>query len=126
MRRLAQYCINVTDLERAEAFYCGVLGLNVVSRIEVPGASELVLAGSEGDTRMQLAQQHGQQGPIEHGNALWKIYLYTDDCSDLYQRAVAAGAEALSYPVRLEDWPVTVAFIKDPDGYTLQLLERHV
>ena len=28
-------------------------------------------------------------------------------------------------PERLDRWPVTVAFIKDPDGYLLELIEYH-
>ncbi len=57
MRRLAQYCINVADLDRSEKFYTEVLGLSVDQRIEIPGAKEIILVGDEGDTRMQLAQQ---------------------------------------------------------------------
>jgi len=28
-------------------------------------------------------------------------------------------------PKRLDRWPVTVAFIVDPDGYTIELLQHH-
>ena len=125
MRRLAQFCIYVFDLQRSEAFYTEVLGLKVEQRLQIPNAKEIILAGSDGDTRIQLAQALPKAEKIEHGNALWKIYLYCDDCQDLYDKAVAGGAKAVSEPVKLEQWPVTVAFIKDPDGYLIQLLQRH-
>jgi predicted enzyme related to lactoylglutathione lyase len=65
------------------------------------------------------------EGAIDHGNALWKLYLDTDDCAGLYQRAIEAGAQAVTPPQRLEQWPVTVAFIRDPDGYQIEIIEQH-
>lgn len=76
---LDQICINVSDLERAVRFYEQALGLAVTHRIEIPGVSEVVLA----------------------------------------------GAAAVTPPQRLEQWPVTVAFIRDPDGYQIEIIEQH-
>jgi lactoylglutathione lyase len=36
-----------------------------------------------------------------------------------------AGAESISEPERLEHWPVTAAFVRDPDGYMVEILETH-
>ncbi len=119
-----QYCINVSDLERSVNFYEKVLGLEVTHRIEIPDVSEVVLAGASGH-RIQLAWHHDHEGPIEHGNAFWKLYLDTDDCQGLYQRCVDAGAESISEPTRLEEWPVTAAFVRDPDGYQVEILQHH-
>jgi lactoylglutathione lyase len=121
---LDQICINVSDLERAVRFYEQALGLAVTHRIEIPGVSEVVLAGASGN-RIQLAWHHDHEGAIDHGNALWKLYLDTDDCAGLYQRAVEAGAQAVTPPQRLEQWPVTVAFIRDSDGYQIEIIEQH-
>lgn len=119
-----QYCINVTDLDRSVHFYETVLGLEVTHRIETPGFSEVVLGGANGN-RIQLARHHDQKGPIEHGNGFWKLYLDTDDCKGLYRRCMDAGAESISAPERLEHWPVTAAFVRDPDGYMVEILEHH-
>ena len=100
-----QYCINVSDLERSVHFYEKVLGLEVTHRIEVPNVSEVVLAGASGN-RIQLAYHHDHEGPIQHGNAFWKLYLDTDDCEGLYQRAVDAGCESISPPGPPEKSPI--------------------
>jgi hypothetical protein len=49
----------------------------------------------------------------------------TDDCHGLYERAIRAGSESIAAPKRLAEWPVTAAFIKDPDGYQIEILEHH-
>ncbi|MFP8874281.1 MAG: VOC family protein [Myxococcota bacterium] len=121
---LDQYCINVSNLERSLAFYEEVIGLEVTHRIEIPNVSEVVLAGADGN-RIQLAWHHDHEGPIDHGNAFWKLYLNTDDCEGLYKRAIDAGCESISPPERLERWPVTAAFISDPDGYQVEILQHH-
>ena len=122
---LGQFCINVSDIERSIAFWDGVLGIPLQSRTEIPGVLEAVLQAPEGGSRMQLAQWLDRGGPIDMGTAMWKLYVNTTDCQAVYERAVAFGCEVVSAPARLDRWPVTVAFVKDPDGYMLELIEYH-
>jgi lactoylglutathione lyase len=119
-----QYCINVTDLDKSLEFWEKALQLEITHRIETDEFTEIVLKGEDGN-RIQLARHHAQTGPIEHGNGFWKLYLATDDCKGLFQRCVDVGAEVMSEPERLEHWPVTAAFVKDPDGYVVEILEHH-
>ena len=120
---LSQYCINVRDVERAIDFWNGVCGLPVVSRTDIPQAKEAVLQSPHGGSRMQLAQQLANDAPIDMGTAMWKLYVNTDDCQALYDKAVAAGCESVTPPQHLDRWPVTVAFVKDFDGYLVEIVE---
>jgi lactoylglutathione lyase len=122
---LGQFCINVRDIERAIAFWDGVIGIPLQSRTEIPGVLEAVLQAPEGGSRMQLAQWLDRDGPIDMGSAMWKLYVNTTDCQALYAKAISAGCESVSEPARLDRWPVTVAFVKDPDGYLLEFVEYH-
>ena len=69
-----QYCINVSDLEKSVHFYETVLGLEITHRVEIPNVSEVILSGEDGN-RIQLAWHHDHEGPIDHGNAFWKLYI---------------------------------------------------
>ena len=122
---LGQYCIYVSDLDRSVAFWQGVVGIPVQSRTEIPGVKEVVLQAEVGGSRIQLAQRLDDAGPIEMGSAMWKLYVDTEDCQALYDKAVAAGCESVSEPQQLDRWPVTVAFVKDPDGYLIEILQNH-
>jgi len=122
---LGQFCINVSDLERSISFWEDVIGIPLQSRTEIPGVLEAVLQAPQGGSRMQLAQWLEREGPIDMGTAMWKLYVNTDDCRAVFDRAVAFGCEVVSEPARLDRWPVTVAFVKDPDGYLLELIEYH-
>lgn len=50
--------------------------------------------------------------------------MYTDDCAGLHQRAVDAGHPSILAPTPLDRWPVTVAFVGDPDGYQVEIVQR--
>jgi lactoylglutathione lyase len=122
---LGQYCINVTDLDATVRFY-EVLGLTNTSRTEIPNAFEAIVENAElKGGKIQLAQQKDNDGPIDHGNAFWKLYVNTNDIERQHRAAVDAGYESTMAPTRLEQWPTTVAFLNDPDGYTVELVQRH-
>jgi len=125
--RVGQFCINVTDLERSARFYSEVMGLEIQQHIEIPGAKEIILGSSDSDGKIQLAQQlERSPGPINHGDALWKLYVYTDNCQEAYDKALAfGGCTSQMAPQVLAEWNVTVAFVTDPDGYSIEIVQRH-
>ncbi len=121
---VGQYCIYVSDIERSERFYTEIIGLTVQSRTEIEDVHEIVLAADDGGGRLQLAERYNGGHAIDHGFALWKIYMNVDDCAATHKRAVDAGYTSTMEPQRLERWPVIVGFINDPDGYSIELLQR--
>jgi predicted enzyme related to lactoylglutathione lyase len=121
---LDQYCIYVSDLERTIAFY-ELLGLQCTSRTDIPAHKEAILEHPERGGKIQLAQQLDNDAPIAMGTAIWKLYVHTDDCAGLHRKAVTAGHTSVADPMRPERWPVTIAFLGDPDGYQVELVERH-
>ena len=122
---LGQYCVNVSDIERSVAFWRDVVGIPVQSETEIPGVREVVLQADVGGSRIQLAQHDDIPGPIDMGTAMWKLYVDTDDCRAVYDKAVAFGCESVMEPQQLDRWPVTVAFVKDPDGYLIEFVQNH-
>ena len=120
---LGQYCINVSDLDRAVAFYEGAIGLEITNRIEEEDFREVILGTNDG-ARIQLAYHFKDKGPIEQSNAFWKHYVYTDDCKGIYERALAAGGRTILEPQTLERWNCIVAMVADPDGYQLEIIQN--
>jgi lactoylglutathione lyase len=121
---LGQYCLNVADLERSVAFYTS-FGLTCTSRTEIPDAWEAIVENPSGGSKFQIAQQKGQTGAVDRGTGFWKLYVNTHDLEETFHTAVAHGATVESEPQRMERWPVSVAFVRDPDGYLVELVTRH-
>jgi catechol 2,3-dioxygenase-like lactoylglutathione lyase family enzyme len=122
---LNQHCIYVTDIEATKRFY-ETLGLTCTSEVEIPGVLEAIMEHpEERGGKIQLAQKLDDDSPIDMGTAMWKLYLNTDDCRGLHQRALDAGYDEAMAPLDPPQWPVTISFLTDPDGYTVELVERH-
>ncbi len=122
---LSQFCINVSDIDRALEFWQDVCELELQHRTEIPGVLEAVLQSPHGGSRLQLAQHLDNDSPVDMGSAMWKIYVNTSDCEALHRRAIDAGCESVMEPTTMERWPVTVAFVKDFDGYLVEFVEHH-
>jgi hypothetical protein len=49
--------------------------------------------------------------------------MNVDDCAATWQKVTSAGYRSVMAPQRLERWPVIVAFVLDPDGYLIELVQ---
>jgi lactoylglutathione lyase len=121
---IRQFCIHVSDLDVSIKFY-ETLGLECTARTVITDdIEEAIIENPERGAWIQLAKDKTIKGPIDMGTAVWKLYVYTDDCQAMYDRAMAIGAESVTPPKKIERWPNTLAFIKDPDGYLIEILQR--
>jgi lactoylglutathione lyase len=123
MVSIGNVAINVSDLERSESFYVDALGLEVLSRIDTSEVRE-VIVGTPGEGSQLMLAKH-TTAHLSEPQGIWKVFLFTDDAAALYARAITAGAEAVEPPKFLEQFSVTIAFVKDPDGYLLELGQQH-
>lgn len=121
---LGQYCLNVADLDRSVAWYTA-LGLECTSHTEIAEAYEAIVENPATGGKLQLAQQKAQHGPVALGNGFWKLYVNAPAIATTFDRAIAGGAEVVSSPERMDRWPVSIAFVSDPDGYQVELVQRH-
>ena len=124
---LAQPVLHLRHRPRAHpiAFY-ELLGLECTSRTDIPGHAEAILENPGQGGKLQLAQQLDNDAPIDMGTSMWKLYVHTDDCEALHRtRRRRRPHVARRTACQPERWPVTISFLADPDGYQVELVERH-
>jgi len=126
--RIRHTMLPVSDLDRTIDFYTRLFGMDVMRMRERPEERVAYLGyGSEdAGPALELIQTgaSGEAGKM----AAWAghVALYV---SDLYKLCATLKREGVTFtrepgPNR-PGVPDLVAFIKDPDGYTLELTERH-
>ena len=121
---IGNVAIYVSDLERSERFYTDALGFEVLARIETPDVRE-VLVGTPGEGSQLMLAHRTVDHPTVPPAGIWKVYVATDDVQALYERAVERGATAVEPPRHLERFRVTIGFVADPDGYLIEIGQRH-
>lgn len=120
--------IRVTDLEKSVHFYTQGLGFKEVKRGDYPdGQFTLVFLQSEAELgaaspMIELTYNWGVTS-YEKGNAYGHVAYDVDSMDATVARLEKAGY-ALSWgPGKTPDGHRSMAFVKDPDGYQIELLQ---
>ena len=131
--RLMHTMLRVVDLDRAVSFYTGTLGMMLLRRVDYP-ASRFTLAfvgyGAEADAACLELTYNWDRSAYEHGDAYGHIALAVHDaratCGALEQSGVKVTRPAGPMSSASSDHgrPEVIAFIEDPDGYRIELVER--
>lgn len=118
--KLAHTMIRVRDLDRSIAFYTEFLGLRETSRKDI-GDATLVFLG-DGQTEHLVELTHNKDGrDYELGDQFGHLALYADDLEAEVARVEANGW----WFRRSQPDPKRYIFVKDPDGYDIEILQSH-
>jgi lactoylglutathione lyase len=120
--------LRVRDLDASVRFYTGLLGMKELRRTEVP-AGEYTLAfigyGDEkSHTVLELTYNWGKTD-YELGTAFGHLALGVPDIYRACEKLREAGAKITREPGPVKFGTTVIAFIEDPDGYKIELIERH-
>lgn len=115
--------LRVADLDRAIAFYETSFGYALRKRKAGPHNSEIAFLALPGEaSELQLAH-YPEQGTFEVPPFLMHLAFRVTDLDALLASALAAGAHLVSGPYVLESGS-RVAFVQDPDGHELELIQK--
>ena len=117
--------INVADLDRSADFYTRLIGMTELTRHDAPGMRESILqTEGSGGPNLLLVRADGPAEPPEIGTGLSRLAAFVPDLQSVCARLRADDFE-VSDPMHV-DGDVTVAFVRDPDGFPIELIEANV
>ena len=118
---VAHVALWVSDLDRAVAFYTG-LGLERQWSFTLDGVENVYVGDEHGE--LQLRNDSDRTTPIAPGRAdVDHVALTVEDTETMVERATDLGAAVVSGPTEIEPADAYVAFVEDPEGYTLEFVE---
>lgn len=114
-----------SDLDRALAFY-EVLGLRLSRKKELQkGRATLAfIEPREGNFAIELVYNWGRDDPYDGGARFGHFAFEVEDIDALLPRLVAAGGSVERQPYLLEGTGPKLAFVADPDGNSIELIQR--
>ena len=124
--RLLHTMLRVGDLERSLAFYTEVLGMRLLRRKDYP-SGRFTLAfvgyGDEADhTVLELTHNWDTSG-YEIGSGYGHIALGVEDIQGVCDQIRAKGGRVVREPGPMKHGSTVIAFVEDPDGYKVELIE---
>lgn len=129
--RILHTMLRVGDLDRSIAFYTNVLGMRVLRRTERPEQRYTLAFVGYGDEHesavLELTYNHGVDH-YELGTAYGHIAIEVDDAAatcEAVRSAPQAGGSVTREAGPVKGGTTVIAFVQDPDGYKIELIERH-
>lgn len=127
--RLLHTMLRVGDLQRSIDFYTQALGMQLLRKNDRPEQKyTLAFVGygtgnAGGEAELELTYNYGVSS-YEIGSAYGHIALRVDDINAACDSVRKVGAKVTREPGPVKGGTTVIAFVEDPDGYKIELIER--
>lgn len=125
--RILHTMIRVGDLEASKRFYTEALGMKVLREKEYPeGKFTLCFVGYGDEANEAVLELTYNWGRTEYaiGDGYGHVALATDDIRGACDRVRALGYKVTREPGPMKHGTTVIAFVEDPTGYKIELIER--
>jgi lactoylglutathione lyase len=120
--QLIHTCYRIGDIDRSVAFY-EALGFEEVGRMPIREEAINVFMGLPGDgARLELTYNFGVDG-YELGTGYNHIAVTVEDLDGTLGRLAEKGIEPERPPYSIREGGSRLCFVRDPDGYRIELIE---
>ena len=120
---LVHTCYRITNIDRSVAFYTA-LGFEERARMPIREEAINVFMGVPGDAdRLELTYNFGVDS-YELGTGYGHIAVSVDDLDAALGRLEEQGIEPERPPYTVREGGSRLCFVRDPDGYRIELIER--
>ena len=127
MAKAIHMMIRVLDEARSVEFYDKAFGLKIRDRFEFDGFTLVYLKNDEVDFEVELTVNHDQSEAYTHGSGYGHLALSVDNLEAEHARIDKLGLNPTKLTEFHRDGELMAKFffLQDPDGYKIELLQRH-
>ncbi|TQV87179.1 lactoylglutathione lyase [Aliikangiella coralliicola] len=127
MNRILHIMLRVSDIEKSVEFYTNILGMKILRTFDRPeeGYSLTFLGYAEESNScvIELTYNYGKHR-YDIGNGFGHFAIGVSDCYEACAQINELGGTVVREAGPLAGSFETIAFIEDPDGYKIELIER--
>jgi len=127
MHRILHTMLRVGNLQRSIDFYTQIMGMKVLRTLDQPDEKYTLIFlgfGEESKTCVLELTYNYDVHTYEVGNAYGHIAIGVSDIQQVTTDIKRRGIQFSLEPTQLKGSDEIIAFITDPDGYEIELIER--
>ena len=119
--------IRVLNEANSVEFYRRAFGMHIADRYDFDGFTLVYLAADESPFELELTINHGRTEPYTLGDAYGHIAFAVEDLAAEHARFETEGLNPLAIKEFHREGALMAKFffVKDPDGYQIEMLQRH-
>ena len=119
--------IRVMDEAKSVDFYSRAFGMRVADRYDFDGFTLVYLVSEESPFELELTVNHGRTEPYAMGDAYGHIAYAVDNLESEHARFQKENLSPLPIKEFHRDGALMAKFffVQDPDGYRIEILQRH-
>lgn len=124
--RMLHTMLRVGDLEKSIAFYCEVLGMQLLRKKDYPGGkftNAFVGYGDESEHTVLELTHNWETSSYDLGTGYGHVALGVDDIYSTCEEIRKQGGKISREPGPMKHSTTVIAFVEDPDGYKIELIE---
>lgn len=126
--RVLHSMIRVRDVDASLHFYCDGLGMTLLDRYDIEAGRFSILFLSyagyrDGPAALELTYNWDQKDDYSHGSGYGHIAIGVSDVGAMWKRLADFGGTQSTPPKILLAGGPELAFVKDPDGYAIELIQ---
>ncbi len=126
--RMLHTMIRVFDLDKSIEFYTKHLGMNLIRRTDYEGGRYTLAFVGYGDEKdqavIELTHNWDQKEPYSIGGGFGHLAVGVADIYGVCEKLAAVGVKIPRPAGPVKHGTTVIAFIEDPDGYKIELIDR--
>jgi lactoylglutathione lyase len=128
MSRYLHTMIRTKNLDASIKFYETCLGMKELRRRDVPGGKYTLAfvgyASNPEQAEIELTYNYGQDDGYEIGTGFGHLAVGVPNVAEAVEKVRAAGGKVTREAGPVQHGTTVIAFVEDPDGYKIELIER--
>ncbi|OED44571.1 lactoylglutathione lyase [Chromatiales bacterium (ex Bugula neritina AB1)] len=127
MAKTIHTMIRVLEEQRSCEFYASAFGLNVADRYDFDTFTLVYLSNQDSNFEVELTINKDRTTPYDHGDGYGHLAVSVDDLDAEHARIKALGFAPRDIVEFHREGSLMARFffIQDPDGYQIEVLQRH-
>ena len=127
MAKAIHMMVRVLEEQRSLDFYAKAFGLEIADRFDFDDFTLVYLRNPENDFEIELTVNKGRREPYQHGDGYGHVAFAVADLDAEHRRFQELGLQPADIKEFQRDGALMARFffVQDPDGYKIEVLQRH-
>ena len=125
--RIHHTMLRVVDLEKSLVFYTEVMGMKLLRKNDYPdGRFTLAFVGYDDESKSAVIEltHNWDTKSYTVGDGFGHIAIAVDDATAACERVTRLGGKVTRPAGPMKHGTTVIAFVQDPDGYKIELIEK--